>query len=94
MNATQWGLALTLLTGFAAGGAATAWDERHMLVAVVATLIFQTLAIVAFLRGARRRRPKRHLGHANAHENRLTATASLDTMIALHTDNNQTGNET
>jgi hypothetical protein len=92
MNATQWGLALTLLTGFAAGGAATALDERHMLVAVVVTLIFQTLAIVAFLRGARR--PKRHLGHANAHENRLTATSSVDTMTALHTDNNQTGNET
>ncbi len=94
MNATQWGLVLTLLTGFAAGAAATALDERQMLVAVVGTLTLQVLAIAAFLRGARRRHPKRHRGRADAHENRLTATAPANTMTAPHTDNNQTGNET
>lgn len=93
MSATYWGMVLTTLTGFAAGAAATAFDERHMLIAVVATLAFQSLAIVSFLHGARRHREKQRISNKDDHENRLTAVSPDDTMIAPHTDNNQTGIE-
>lgn len=55
MSSTHWGMVFTLLTGLAAGAAATAWDERQIVVAVGATLLFQGLAMACFLLGSRRR---------------------------------------
>jgi hypothetical protein len=52
-------MVFTLLTGLAAGAAATAWDERQIVIAAGATLLFQGLAILTFLLGSRRKRSAR-----------------------------------
>lgn len=94
MSATHWGIVFTLLTGLAAGAAATTWDGRQVALAVGATLVFQTLAIVCFLLGSRQQRRKQHVASDDVRKNQLTAASPVDTMIAPHTDNNQTGIET
>lgn len=65
MSATHWGMTFTLLTGLADGAAATAWDDRQIVVAVGATVLFQGLAILSFLLGSRRRRFTRSVGHVD-----------------------------
>lgn len=94
MSATHWGMVFTLLTGLAAGAAATAWDDRQIAVAVGATLLFQGLAMVSFLKGSRLRRSTRSINCDDVRKNQLTAAPLANTMIAPHTDNNQTGIET
>ena len=93
MSATHWGIVFTLLTGLAAGTAATAWNDRQIAVAISATLLFQVLAIVSFLLGSRQRHASQPIS-SDARKNQLTAASPVDTMIAPHTDNNQTGIET
>lgn len=94
MSATHWGMVFTLLTGLAAGAAATAWDDRQIAMAVGATLLLQVLAMVSFLLGSRRRKAVQAINSDDASKNQLTAAPPADTMIAPHTDNNQTGIET
>jgi hypothetical protein len=92
MSATHWGMVFTLLTGVAAGAAATAWDDRQIALAVGATLIIQILAIACFLLGSRRQ--QKNITSEDARKNGLTPLPLVDTMVAPNTDNNQTGIET
>lgn len=73
MSATHRGMVFTLLTGLAAGAAATAWDDRQIAMAVGATLLLQVLAMVSFLLGSRRRKAVQAINSDDASKNQLTA---------------------
>lgn len=82
MSAMHWGLILTVLTGFAAGAAAMAWDARQVVIALAATVAFQIAAIACFLIGTQHRR-KRTVIRGSA-KNPLTPPVRADT-IPSHT---------